>query len=117
MQLAPLGHDVRPRATLHHADVYRHSGPSPVQLVQSDRRVGRLQRRGATPLRLDPSVGGAPLNRQVNVGDPLSRRDDVTVLAGSLQHEARVRLLRSLEDVRSAERRADLLVGIADVGD
>ena len=51
------------------------------------------------------------------VGDALARAHDVAVGPRALQHERRVVRGSELADHRPRERRADLLVGIADVGD
>ena len=51
------------------------------------------------------------------VGDALAGAHDVAVRPRPLEHERRVVLRRQLSDHRPAERRPDLLVGVADVGD
>ena len=79
--------------------------------------MGRLQERVAPLLGFDPCVGGSPLERDRVVGDALARADDVAVGPRAFEHEGRVVARCELADHGTAERRSDLLVRIADVGD
>jgi hypothetical protein len=117
MELAPCRHDVAPGATPRHAHVHRDAGPPAVQGLELDDLVGRFQERVAALLGLDTGVGGAPQDRDLVVGDPLARAHDVAVGPRAFEHEGHVVPRRQLPDHGAAERRADLLVGIADVRD
>ena len=85
--------------------------------MQRDRQVRGRQHGARSLLRFDPGVGGTTAELDRVVGHSLSRRDHGPVRSGGLQHEHHVVLDRELPDRGPGERRADLLVGIADVGD
>ena len=117
VEVAPVGDHVRPGAAVHDADVEGDAGPPAVQRVDRHDRVRALEDRRRAAFGFDPRVGGAAADRDLHVGDALAARDDRTALARRLQDEADVDLLRAPLDGRRGERRPDLLVGVADVGD
>ena len=117
LELAPLGDHVRPRAPVDDADVHGDARPAAVEPLQRDDRMRRLEHRVPTLLGLDAGVRRPAGDRDPVVRDPLARRHDVAVLPRALQHERRVVLRRQLADHGAGVRRADLLVGVADVRD
>ena len=104
LELAPLGHDVRPGSALHDADVDGDAWPPAVQLVQGDGGSCGLQRRRTPPLGLHARVRGPAMNDDPKIRHALAGRDDVAVLSRAFQDEADVRLFGALQDVRPAER-------------
>jgi len=79
--------------------------------------VRRLQDGVAPLLWLHARVCRATRDLDREVRDPLARRDDVAVRPSAFQHQRGVVLGSELADDRSGEGRADLLVGVAHVGD
>ena len=60
-------------------------------------------------------MGGAPVDGDPGVEDPLPGRHDVAVGSGALEDQAGLALGGDLADVRRRRRRADLLVRVRDV--
>ena len=116
VELRLVAHDVRPRPGLEDADVRGHVRPAAVERVDALDEPGAGEDRAATLLRLDARVRGTAVDRQLDVGHALARRDEVAVRARALEHEARVRGRRELLDVRRRRRRPDLLVRVRDEG-
>jgi hypothetical protein len=77
--------------------------------------VGCGEHRAATLLGLDAGMRGPAADRDAQVADALSRRDDVAVRAGAFEDETDVRTRSGFADVPARHDRADLLVRIRDV--
>ena len=90
LQLASLGHDVRPRAAVDDADVHGDAGPAAVQRLERHDRVGGLAARRCAPSPARRRRAPRVRDRDAVVGDPLARRHDVAVRARALQDESRV---------------------------
>ena len=65
---------------------------------------GRLEDGAPTLLGFDAGMGGAALDVQPNVEDPLARRHDVAVGPRALEHEGDVDVHRKVPDVRRRGR-------------
>jgi len=117
LQRASLRHHVGACATPRDTYVHRDAWPAPVEALQRDDRVGGLEQRVATLLRFHAGVGRAPDDVDRVVGDALACAHDVAVRPRPFQDERRIELRRHRLDDRPAERRSDLFVGVADVGD
>ena len=96
-----------------------HARPPAVQSPAARRSCARPARTALRPFSGSTPGVRRPARRSSIVKSvmPLRARDDVAVRPRALEHERRVVLRGELADHRAGERRADLLVGVADVGD
>ena len=112
-----LGNHVRPGPTAEDADVARNAGPPPMDVGDLDRLVRGLDHRAPALVGFHPCMRGSAVDPDHVVGGPLPGGDDVAVGTTGFQDERRVVIRSESPDRRGRGWRADLLVGVAHVGD